>query len=129
MKAITVTQPWATLIAVGHKRIETRSWQTHYRGTIAIHAAKTWTKADKAFAAEEVALGRLPVCYPLGAVVATARLVDCRRTQELALEISGLERHLGNYDWGRWGFVLEDVEPLEEPVWARGALGLWEWTR
>ena len=40
MKALTLTQPWATLIAVGAKRIETRSWGTSYRGRIAIHAAK-----------------------------------------------------------------------------------------
>lgn len=38
MKALTLTQPWATLIAVGAKRIETRSWETLYRGPLAIHA-------------------------------------------------------------------------------------------
>ncbi len=40
MKAITLTQPWATLVAIGAKRIETRSWQSSYRGPLAIHAAK-----------------------------------------------------------------------------------------
>lgn len=40
MKAITLTQPWATLVAIGAKRIETRSWATAYRGPLAIHAAK-----------------------------------------------------------------------------------------
>lgn len=40
MKAITLTQPWATLVAIGAKRIETRSWATRYRGPLAIHAAK-----------------------------------------------------------------------------------------
>ena len=40
MKALSLTQPWATLIAVGAKRIETRSWYTAHRGLIAIHAAK-----------------------------------------------------------------------------------------
>jgi hypothetical protein len=40
VKALTLTQPWATLIAVGAKRIETRSWATDYHGQIAIHAAK-----------------------------------------------------------------------------------------
>lgn len=32
MKAITVIQPWATLLATGKKHIETRSWKTNYRG-------------------------------------------------------------------------------------------------
>lgn len=45
MKAITIWQPWASLIALGAKQIyvkrfETRSWATSYRGPIAIHAAK-----------------------------------------------------------------------------------------
>lgn len=40
MKAITIIQPWATLIAIGAKRFETRSWATTHRGPIAIHAGK-----------------------------------------------------------------------------------------
>ena len=40
MKAISLTQPWATLVAIGAKQIETRSWGTPYRGELAIHAAK-----------------------------------------------------------------------------------------
>ena len=44
MKAITIMQPWASLIACGAKRIETRSWKTEYRGPIAIHAAKVPAK-------------------------------------------------------------------------------------
>jgi hypothetical protein len=40
MKAITIWQPWASLIAIGAKQYETRSWETKYRGPIAIHAAK-----------------------------------------------------------------------------------------
>jgi hypothetical protein len=41
MKAITLTEPWASLVAIGVKTLETRSWSTSYRGPIAIHAAKT----------------------------------------------------------------------------------------
>lgn len=51
MKAITLTQPWASLVACGAKKIETRSWRTHHRGWIAIHAAKGWTGEDREFAA------------------------------------------------------------------------------
>jgi len=39
LKAITIWQPWASLIAIGEKQYETRSWKTDYRGPIAIHAA------------------------------------------------------------------------------------------
>lgn len=41
--AISLWQPWASLMASGHKSIETRSWSTHLRGLVAIHAAKRWT--------------------------------------------------------------------------------------
>jgi hypothetical protein len=44
MKVLTLTQPWATLVAIGAKRIETRSWSTNYRGPLAIHAAKGFPK-------------------------------------------------------------------------------------
>jgi len=40
MKALTLTQPWATLISLGQKKIETRSWATSYRGRLATHAGK-----------------------------------------------------------------------------------------
>lgn len=40
MKALTLHQPWASLIALGVKTVETRSWSTAYRGPLAIHAAK-----------------------------------------------------------------------------------------
>lgn len=40
MKALTLTPPWGTLVAIGAKRIETRAWSTNYRGPIAIHQAK-----------------------------------------------------------------------------------------
>lgn len=40
MKAITIRQPWATLMATDNKRIETRGWNTHHRGPLAIHAGK-----------------------------------------------------------------------------------------
>lgn len=48
MKAITVQEPWATLLAIGEKRFETRSWKTNYRGRIAIHASKAMTGEGRA---------------------------------------------------------------------------------
>lgn len=39
MKALTIWQPWASLLACGAKKYETRSWATKYKGQIAIHAA------------------------------------------------------------------------------------------
>lgn len=46
MKAISIRQPWAWLIANGYKDIENRTWRTLWRGTILIHASATMTRAD-----------------------------------------------------------------------------------
>ena len=42
MKAISIKQPWASLIAHGIKDIENRTWKTNYRGKILIHASASW---------------------------------------------------------------------------------------
>ena len=44
MKAISIKQPWASLIAHGIKDIENRTWATKYRGKVLIHASGTWFK-------------------------------------------------------------------------------------
>lgn len=135
MKAITLTQPWASAVALGYKRVETRSWRTTYRGPIAIHAAKGFPGYAKEFAGLEFAAGRFPDGrLPRGAIVARAVLRDCERTEEAAITISqadarwwGLEHLYGDYAPGRWAWFLSEIEPLAEPVFVRGALGLWEW--
>lgn len=83
MKALSMTQPWATLVAIGAKRIETRSWGTRYRGPLAIHAAKDFPAAafDVCFGepfGTALAAGGIadPTDLPRGVVIATCRLVD-----------------------------------------------------
>ncbi|MCW3678662.1 ASCH domain-containing protein [Burkholderia cenocepacia] len=46
MKALSVRQPWAWLLVVGHKNIENRTWSTSYRGPLLIHASKGMTIAE-----------------------------------------------------------------------------------
>lgn len=99
MKAITLWQPWASLLACGAKQFETRSWATSYRGPIAIHAAAKSISSILAecfpcyqwdFHPSNAAFkGFLKACgyetidtlrsLPLGAVVATAELIGCRQ--------------------------------------------------
>jgi len=143
MKAITLTQPWATLVAIGAKKIETRSWRTEHRGPIAIHAAKNMPRSASALIGREpfrrhlypapVYVGR-PCHLPRGVIVATAVLVAVRPTKFLSgpsvhvPDPSTDEYAFGDYTPGRFMWFLEDVVALSEPVPARGALGLWEWT-
>lgn len=85
MKALTIWQPWASLIACGAKRYETRSWQTKYRGPIAIHAAAKdpnklplMGEAFEQAVREEINASKCPRWYfmPTGAVIATAELAE-----------------------------------------------------
>lgn len=135
MKALTLWQPWATLIALGEKQYETRDWPTSYRGPLAIHAAKKWN-ADIRAAAEDddiaealAAHGLLRGCeLPLGAIVATCRLVECHRMDwSLIDSISDKEEAFGDWDPGRYAWELADVVALPQPIPAKGAQGLWEW--
>jgi len=64
---------------------------------------------------------------PRGAVIAVCRLVDCMPTDNLNLKQIDIERHFGDFNPGRYGWILEDVTPLPEPIPAKGSLGLWEW--
>lgn len=93
MKAITLWQPWAQLVAVGAKRLETRSWSTKYRGPLAIHAGKAITNVERALVATEPFWGALRTAdgfryhehnLPRGAVVAVAQLVAVAEIVELA---------------------------------------------
>ena len=47
MKAINIHQPWASVIAFGEKRFETRSWKTDYRGPLLIHASRTLSPIER----------------------------------------------------------------------------------
>jgi activating signal cointegrator 1 len=126
MKAISLWQPWASAIALGLKSVETRHWATRYTGPIAIHAAKRWTAAEREFAAVEHGLGRLPKRLPLGAIVATARLMGCRFTQDVRHQLGTIERLYGDYSDGRYAWFLTDVVALPEPVGYRGSQGLFD---
>lgn len=125
MKAITMWQPWASLMAAGHKQYETRSWDTKYRGPLAIHAAKNTRHLGEARWHE--LYGKFDWDnLPYGVVVAIAQLesVEFMNTDFIA-RISDQEYALGEWKVGRWAWYLKDVTPLPKPVPARGFQGLW----
>lgn len=133
VKALTLTQPWATLMAIGAKRMETRSWRTAYRGPLAIHAAKgmpDWAMdlcMEEPFRSVLFAAGFAGVCdLPRGGVIATCRLVGCVPTK--IVSASEREREFGDFGPGRFAWVLDEVVALGIPLPAKGTLGLWEWT-
>lgn len=135
MRCITLTQPWATLIAVGAKRFETRSWRTDYRGPLAIHAAKGLSGMSNSEFARIIAQGEflralhsagygLISDLPFGAIIAVVELVDCVPTEQV--QVSDRERGFGDFSPNRYAWKLENVRPLARPISTPGRLGLWE---
>lgn len=155
MKALSLWQPWASLIAIGAKKIETRSWPSSYHGRIAIHAAKRRPARNDDFddALEPALLMPLfphlsmesgpEECrrafdrLPFGMIVCTAVLEECRKTQPdgegygviPGIALGADERLFGNFEPGRFGWILSDVRLCASPlISVRGAQGLWDWT-
>lgn len=121
MKAITVCQPYASLIAIGDKLVENRQWATRYRGPLAIHAGKS-RKMLRRY--DDL----LPDPMPFGAIVGVADLVECVGIQ--AVRHGNLPE---NMDWVRTHLhttgpeclILANPRRLQEPIPCKGATFLW----
>ncbi len=142
MKAITVIQPWANLLAEGAKIYETRSWKTNYRGEILIHAGKKdplfgiCAMGDEAWENACIALGIYGTInryewLPTGVIVGKATLTDCILiTQEFAAKIkadSPAEYSFGDFTPGRYAWKMEWAAAFDEPVRVNGKQGLWNY--
>ena len=151
MKVISILEPWASLIAIGAKEIETRSWPTKSRGPLAIHASKSTRPHHLNLAWNEPFFsaldpikkdinGKVALGYSPGCIIAVCNLVDCIKISEpcgplLFLEGEKIVAHLGiesneftfgDYTPGRYAWIIEDIRKLPEPIHAKGRLGLWE---
>lgn len=104
MKAISVRQPWASMIADGEKTIETRTWSTNYRGDLLIVSSR------------KPAIAGLPT----GQGLCIVRLFDCRPMTKEDEPAAGCEL----YEWA-WAWDLENLRTIE-PFEVRGQLGLYE---
>jgi hypothetical protein len=144
VKVISLIQPWASLMAIGAKSIETRSWATDYWGPVAIHASKGFPREAKEECFGEPFFSALTTAgilgigeLPRGAVIAVGNLHKVGtigRRADGAVIVAGLEKPIegdelafGDYTPGRYGWVFTNVRRLPVPIPAKGALGLWEW--
>jgi len=140
MKLLSLWQPHASAMALGLKTIETRGKRTHYRGLVAIHAVKKWD--GEILGIIDALPKRImnPICdahwilgsgLPRGCIVAIGNLVDCLGTnwqhprdvnvvplifQQYPQRDTPVERALGNYEPGRYGWVFDDIKPLKDPL-------------
>lgn len=117
MKAISLWQPWASAMALGSKRIETRHWATSYRGTLAIHAAKRFVQKEQE--------GNRVSPVWMGALWGAKILMNLEKAQ--SLHYLSLHRlpfgAMGDYTPGRFGWVFENIRPLKAPVLFKGKQG------
>ena len=150
MKAITLYNPHAMLVAWGEKKFETRSWGTKYRGPLAIHAAK---RSPVEFLDLEVTEPFYSVLtkhdywgHPgdYGKVIAVVDLVDCYKIggedrrfvyafnannyKTLVIQKDSNEYFFGDYTLGRYVWKLENPRLLKEPIPAKGMQRIWNFT-
>ena len=131
MKALTLYQPWATLVTYGVKCIETRTWPTAYRGPLVIHASKNVRYMPHLLVL--LHRGQIPpevsdLPYPTGALLGEACLIHCAPAAWFLQGPDGIaaqEQALGDYGRGRWGWVFREARPYERAEPWRGRQGLW----
>lgn len=103
IKALSVKQPWANLIASGQKTIETRTWGTAHRGPLLIVSSKD------------------PDIPPAGAAIALVDLVDCHPMtpeDETAAQCPPYP--------GAWAWVFDNIVAIKDPIPMTGARKLFD---
>lgn len=153
MKTLSMYQPWATLVVIGAKKWETRSWATKYRGQMLIHASKRFDGYNQRLAKEEPFFtALLNQACPTGMIIGKVDLADCITTDEWMLantepmkegqkrtskmgiarmliglkESSWKEHAFGDFSYRRYAWKLDNPVKFDKPVPARGSLGIWE---
>lgn len=138
MKAITIKQPWASLICSGIKDIENRTWATKFRGRILVHAAASKIKYFSAldFFGEErnkvikEKTGYVPT-LPISSIIGSVEVVDCVINHESIWAEKTPMAYLGKltiecqapiYNW-----VLANPILFPEPIPAKGKLSFWDY--
>lgn len=146
MKALTLTQPWASLVEIGEKFYETRDWGTPHRGLLAIHAGKNLAPVGGKRGLEalvetepfhEALFGRGPYAIadnlPFGEMVAIVRVADVIPTRivetnpHFKIAAADCELDFGNYGPGRFAWEFADVLQIREQVPVRGHQKIWNW--
>lgn len=118
MKAISIKQPWASLIVEGIKDIENRNWFTYYRGLLYIHASKGFD-----IQGANVLAMKYPQYTALiekskelrGGIIGTVQLINCVRS------------HTSEWFQGKYGFVFQAPQTIKfHPM--KGQLSLFDFS-
>lgn len=126
MKALTISQPYASLIATGEKFVENRRWHTDYTGPLLIHAGK----------GTQYLLPRDLAAYPHGCAIALVDLIGCFSLKEIGkkdrnstvggtnLTFASIRNH--KHAEGPFCLILRNVRVLSSPIPCAGKQKLWD---
>lgn len=117
MKALSIQQPWAWLIANDFKDIENRSWSTKFRGEFLIHAGKKFDKESYEYIKETHPEIKMPEIEYLkletGGIIGMAEIRDC------------VSKSNSKWFCGEYGFVIKNAHPINFIPY-KGQLGFFE---
>ncbi len=117
MKALSLQQPWAELIVSGKKTIETRTWNTKFRGEFYVHASKTVNK---------IACKKLNVKnFVTGAIIGKANLVDVKNYKNSKEFQKDNNKHLALAKYKPYGYLLKNIKRIK-PIEYKGQLNFFE---
>ena len=142
MKAITLWEPWASLMAIGAKVNETRGVRTSHRGDICIHAAKADRGVPDSIYHRVLDLltdpknRPIPTAKDMGCILAVVELWDVQPSHKFLINpknnsgffnLTEDEYAFGNYSIGCWIYRTRNLRRLKNPVPCRGAQSI-GWT-
>lgn len=152
MKCISILQPRASLCVTtdpktgkAYKQIETRSWNTKFRGPLLIHASKAWKPEqekllDNPFFGTSLQDDRGKIKLKTGAIIGMVNLVDTMNTERIILppneskyrsiiadpwKITDQELAFGDYSEKRFGWLFSDPVLFKNPIPCKGSLSIW----
>jgi len=133
MKAISVKQPWASLIVEGIKDVENRTWPTKFRGRVLVHAGATLVKFNAlvdilTYPQFDILKGNVSpfIGNYLGAIIGSVEIVDCVINHpSIWADKTDLETVVWSskpiYNW-----ILANPIKFDKPIPAKGKLSFWE---
>lgn len=144
MKALTVWQPWASLIMAGAKPFEWRGWPCpqYIRGQrIAIHAGARPAKAteiqdilariedEESSLVVEIAkpllLNTHRLSWPLSSILGTAIIGVPIAVEDWARQNLAPGYDSNRLDHSKWAWPLTDIRPIEPMLPYKGVQGFW----
>lgn len=128
MKALTIKQPWAALIAVGLKPIENRKRRINYRGPLLIHVSgkmpfkpAAWDRFCEDHP-EAAGIDYKSLLEQCGRIICQVELIDCIPIASLPKNLQGHWTAEGPMCW-----ILQNPRPFDGMPKAKGNQNTWNY--